>query len=65
MPAFPNLTTTDINNLYAYLQSTGTSSEPIFNLWWEPVPTASLQLPRPPRLYYAAARQKLLRLPAE
>ena len=32
-------TATDINNIAAYLQSVGTSSEPVFNDWWVPVPT--------------------------
>lgn len=32
------VTTTDINNITAYLQSIGTSSEPKFNDWWVPVP---------------------------
>jgi mono/diheme cytochrome c family protein len=47
MPAFRNLTATDIANLFAYFQSTRSSDEPIFNLWWEPVPTASIQLHTP------------------
>ncbi len=58
MPAFPNLNnTTAINNLYAYLQTLGTSSEPIFNRWWEPMPTAGLTPTRAPFLY-ASTRQK-------
>ncbi len=39
MPAFPKLTTTDINNLYAYFRSLGTSAEPTFLRWWEAVPS--------------------------
>ena len=63
MPAFPNLNnTTDINNLAAYFRSMRTPAEPIFNNWWEAVPTASI--PRPLRLYLAA-REKLLRAPVE
>lgn len=50
MPAYPNLTATDINNLYAYFQSLRTPAEPTFNDWWEAVPTATnrrLYLPWP------------------
>lgn len=47
MPAFPKLTGTDINNLFAYFQSTGKPSEPKFFLWWERVPTASNRRPFP------------------
>lgn len=40
MPSYSAyVTTTDINNIAAYLQSIGTSSEPVFNDWWVPVPT--------------------------
>jgi mono/diheme cytochrome c family protein len=46
MPAFPKLTATDAANLFAYLRSLGTSTEPTFLRWWEVVPTASLR-PRP------------------
>jgi ubiquinol-cytochrome c reductase cytochrome c subunit len=60
MPSFPKLTTTDINNIYAYLHSLGSSIEPTFYLWWEPIPTARVQ-PRTLDLY-ASARQKRLRL---
>ena len=56
MPAFPNLTATDINNLYAYFQSLRTPSEPIFNLWWEAVPTARLERRTPH--FYPAARKR-------
>jgi len=52
MPAYPNLTVTDINNLYAYFQSLRTPAEPTFNDWWEAVPTATnrrLYLPWPNR----------------
>jgi mono/diheme cytochrome c family protein len=64
MPAFRNLTTADINNLYAYLQSLGSSIEPTFYLWWEPFPTASVHPPRVPRLY-AEARAKRVSLPRQ
>ena len=33
------LSTTDINNLFAYLSSIGTPNEPMFYDWWVPVPT--------------------------
>lgn len=62
MPAFPNLKSTDIQNLAAYFRSMGTPSEPTFNLWWEPVPTAGVR-PRWPNLY-ATAREKRLRVPS-
>jgi mono/diheme cytochrome c family protein len=39
MPAYPNLTTLDIQNLTAYFRSLRTSAEPTFTHWWEPVPT--------------------------
>jgi cytochrome c551 len=39
MPAYPNLTTLDIQNLTAYLRSLRTSAEPTFTHWWEAVPT--------------------------
>ena len=58
MPAFPNLTTTDINNLFAYFQSLRTPSEPIFNDWWEVVPTATNRS-RGPRLYAASVKPAL------
>jgi mono/diheme cytochrome c family protein len=60
MPAFPKLTATDIANLYAYLQSLGTKSEPVFNLWWEPVPMASIPPGVP--LLWADARTKRARV---
>jgi mono/diheme cytochrome c family protein len=56
MPAFPNLTATDINNLYAYFQSLRTSAEPTFNDWWVPVPTATNRRSRIGRLYAALAK---------
>jgi len=57
MPAFPNLTSTDAANLYAYLQSLGTSTEPTFLQWWEPIPTARLR-PRPSTKHVIAASLK-------
>ncbi|HZP88444.1 MAG TPA: cytochrome c [Burkholderiales bacterium] len=40
MPSFRRIvTSTDIANLRAYLRSIGTTSEPKFTHWWEPVPT--------------------------
>ncbi|MFO1321479.1 MAG: c-type cytochrome [Burkholderiales bacterium] len=40
MPAYGTLvTTTEINNIAAYLRSIGTAREPKFNDWWMPVPT--------------------------
>jgi mono/diheme cytochrome c family protein len=63
MPAFPNLNnTTAINNLYAYLSSLGSSSEPTFYDWWEAVPTALFQAPGP-RLYILASRETRPRRP--
>ena len=39
MPSYRGIVTTvDINNMAAYLQSIGTAGEPKFNDWWEPVP---------------------------
>jgi mono/diheme cytochrome c family protein len=54
MPAFRNLSATDVANLNAYLQSLGTSTEPIFLRWWEAIPTASLR-PRPGTRHVIAA----------
>lgn len=39
MPAFRNLTRTDIDNLEAYFRSLRTPAEPTFVHWWEAVPT--------------------------
>jgi mono/diheme cytochrome c family protein len=39
MPAYPNLTTQDAQNLSAYLRSLRTPSEPTFTHWWEAVPS--------------------------
>jgi mono/diheme cytochrome c family protein len=39
MPAYHNLTTTDADNLTAYLRSLRTAAEPTFTHWWEPVPS--------------------------
>jgi cytochrome c551 len=39
MPAFPNLTDQDIQNVAAYFQSLRTPAEPTFTHWWEPVPS--------------------------
>jgi cytochrome c551 len=40
MPSFSTyVTSTDINNLTAYLQSIGTKTEPTFTHWWEAVPS--------------------------
>lgn len=62
MPAFPKLfNNTDINYLYAYMQSLGTPEEPTFNVWWEPVPTA--RIPLRARGLYAAMRAKGPNLP--
>ena len=39
MPSYLGIVTTvDINNMAAYLQSIDTAGEPKFNDWWEPVP---------------------------
>ena len=39
MPSYRRiLTTTDINNLAAYLRSIGRANQPKFNDWWVPVP---------------------------
>lgn len=39
MPAYPNLTSVDIQNLAAYFRTLRTSAEPTFTHWWEPVPS--------------------------
>ncbi|HEX6829527.1 MAG TPA: c-type cytochrome [Burkholderiales bacterium] len=39
MPAYPKLTSTDINNLAAYFRTLRTAAEPTFTHWWEPVPS--------------------------
>ena len=39
MPAFPNLTSRDIDNLAAYFKTLRTRAEPTFTHWWEAVPT--------------------------
>ena len=39
MPAYPNLTSQDIQNLAAYFRTLRTSAEPTFTHWWEPVPS--------------------------
>jgi len=39
MPAYPNVTPLDIQNLSAYFQSLRTPAEPTFTHWWEAVPT--------------------------
>ncbi len=39
MPAFPNLTDRDIQNLAAYFKSLRTPAEPVFTHWWEGVPS--------------------------
>jgi mono/diheme cytochrome c family protein len=39
MPAYPNMSALDIQNLGAYFRSLRTSAEPTFTHWWEPVPT--------------------------
>ena len=40
MPSYRSIATaTDIANLQAYLNSSGTPNEPMFNDWWVPVPT--------------------------
>jgi mono/diheme cytochrome c family protein len=39
MPAFPTVTSLDIQNLQAYFRSIRTSAEPTFTHWWEAVPT--------------------------
>lgn len=58
MPAFPKLNnTTAINYLSSYLSSLGTSTEPTFYLWWEPIPTAELLFPHVP--YYLRPTRKM------
>ena len=39
MPAFPNLSSRDIDNLAAYFRTLRTSTEPTFTHWWEAVPS--------------------------
>ena len=39
MPAYPNLTRQDIQNLAAYFRTLRTNAEPTFTHWWEEVPT--------------------------
>lgn len=39
MPRFPRLTSHDIDNLNAYIQSLRTAAEPTFTHWWEDVPS--------------------------
>ena len=39
MPAYPKMTSLDIQNLQAYFRSIRTSAEPTFTHWWEAVPT--------------------------
>lgn len=39
MPAYPNLTRQDIENLTAYFRTLRTRAEPTFTHWWEPVPS--------------------------
>jgi cytochrome c551 len=39
MPAFPQLSRLDIDNLEAYFRSIRTPGEPTFTHWWEAVPT--------------------------
>ena len=39
MPAYPNLTTLDIQNLTEYFRTLRTSAEPTFTHWWEAIPT--------------------------
>lgn len=39
MPAYPNLSRLDIQNLRAYFRSIRTAAEPTFTHWWEPIPT--------------------------
>jgi mono/diheme cytochrome c family protein len=39
MPAYPNISSLDIQNLQAYFRSIRTASEPTFTHWWEPVPS--------------------------
>lgn len=60
MPAYPSLTAAQINDLYAYFQTMGSTAEPVFYLWWEPIPIAGLQV-RPPLLYADAQPRKIAR----
>jgi cytochrome c551 len=46
MPAYPNMTRLEIQNLSAYFRSLRTRSEPTFTHWWEPVPS-DLNTPTP------------------
>jgi mono/diheme cytochrome c family protein len=39
MPAYPNLSSLDIQRLEAYFRSIRTPAEPTFTHWWEAVPT--------------------------
>jgi mono/diheme cytochrome c family protein len=39
MPAYPSVTSADIQFLQAYFRSIRTSAEPTFTHWWEAVPT--------------------------
>jgi len=39
MPAYRNVSATDITNLSAYFKTLGTSSEPTFTRWWEATPS--------------------------
>jgi mono/diheme cytochrome c family protein len=39
MPAYPRMSSLDIQNLQAYFRSIRTSAEPTFTHWWEAVPT--------------------------
>jgi mono/diheme cytochrome c family protein len=39
MPAYPKVTTLEIQNLNAYFRSIRTAAEPTFTHWWEAVPT--------------------------
>jgi cytochrome c551 len=39
MPAYPNLTSQDIQNLSAYFHTLRSNAEPTFTHWWEPVPS--------------------------
>jgi mono/diheme cytochrome c family protein len=39
MPAFPTVTSQEIQYLQAYFRSIRTSTEPTFTHWWEAIPT--------------------------
>jgi mono/diheme cytochrome c family protein len=39
MPAYPKITSLEIQNLQAYFRSIRTTAEPTFTHWWEAVPT--------------------------